>query len=170
MGLLDFLLGIFVADRIMTFAIFCIMFLIMIGVVVGFFIFNPNAFSDSNATASDENTHHYELKIITDGKWEGNVSSKDVKMNDISGTWDKKIDLGYSKASDVDIDISKSDSSPNKLTIELYSDGKISGSDTAEMPNEKILLSALWDWPAWSHSFLFFGKLFYYNAFFIEKS
>ena len=125
----------------MTFAIFAIMFLIMIGAVVGFFIFNPNAFSDSNATASDDNLHHYELKIITDGKWEGSVSSKDVKMEDISGTGDKKIDLGNSKASDVDIDLSKSDSSSNNLTVKLYSDGKVADSDTVDMPNEKILLS-----------------------------
>ena len=142
MGLLDFLLGAFVADRIITFAIFFIMFLIMIGAVVGFFIFNPNAFSDSNATASDDSTHHYELKIITDGEWEGSISSKDVKMDGISGTGDKKIDLGDSKASDIDIDLSKSDSSSKKLTVKLYSDGKVVDSDTAEMPDEKILLSA----------------------------
>lgn len=144
MGLLDSLLGLFIADRIITFAIFCIMFLIMIGAIVGFFIFNPDAFSDSNATATDDNPHHYELKIITDGKWEGNVSSEDVKMNDISGTGDKKIDLGESKASDIDIDLSKSDSSSEKLTVKLYSDGKVVDSDTAELPDEKILLSA-WD-------------------------
>ena len=142
MGFLDFLLGVFVADRIMTFAIFCIMFLIMIGVIVGFFIFHPEAFSDSNSTVPDDNSHHYELKIITDGEWEGSVSSSDVKMDGISGTGDKKIDLGESKASDIDIDLSKSDSSSKKLTVKLYSDGKVVDSDTAEMENEQILLSA----------------------------
>lgn len=142
MGLLDSLLGLFIADRIVTLAIFCIMFLVMIGVIVGFFIFNPNAFLDSNATAPDDNPHHYELKIITDGKWKGSVSSKDVKMDDISGTGDEKIDLGKSKASDIDIDLSKSDSSSEKLTVKLYSDGKVVDSDTAEMPDEKILISA----------------------------
>ncbi len=142
MGLLDFLLGIFVADRIITFAIFCIMFLIMIGLVVGVFIFDPNAFFDSNATVSDDNPHHYELKIITDGKWEGSISSNDINMDDISGTGDKKIDLGKSKATDVDIDLSNADSSSNKLTVKLYSDGKVVDSDTAEMSGEQILLSA----------------------------
>ena len=121
---------------------FCVMFLIMIGVVVGFLIFDPTAFSDSNATASDDNSHHYELKIITDGKWEGSISSKDVNMEDISGTGDKKIDLGKSKADDVDIDLSKSDSSSDKLTVKLYSDGKVVDSDTADMQGEQILLSA----------------------------
>lgn len=113
----------------------------MIGAVVGFFMLDPNAFANSNATASDDNPHHYEVKIITDGKWEGSISSKDVKMEDISGTGDKKIDLGKSKASDVHVDLSKSDSSSKKLTVKLYSDGKVVDSDTAEMPNEKILLS-----------------------------
>ena len=142
MGLLDFLLGLFVADRIVTFAIFCIMILIMIGIIAGYFIFHPDVFLDSNATATDDNPHHYELKIITDGKWEGSISSTDVNMDDISGTGDKKIDLGTSKASDIDIDISKSDSSSDKLTAKLYSDGKVVDSDTAEMPGEQILLSA----------------------------
>ena len=142
MGLWDFLLGAFVADRIMTLVIFCIMFLIMIGAIVGFFILDPNAFFDSNATETDDSPHHYELKIITDGAWEGSISSKDVNMDDISGTGDKKIDLGKSKASDIDIDLSKSDSSSNKLTVKLYSDGKVVDSDTAEMQNEKVLLSA----------------------------
>ena len=139
MKLLDFLLGIFVADRIMTFAIFFIMILIMIGAIVGFFIFNRNAFSDSNATASDDNPHHYEIKIITKGDWKGSISSKDVKMEDISGTGDKKIDLGNSKSNDINIDLSKSDSSSNKLTVKLYKDGKVVDNDTVEMPGEKIL-------------------------------
>lgn len=143
---MDYLLKLFVADRIVTFAILCGMFLIMIGLVVGVFIFDPGAFSDSNATVSDDNPHHYELKIITDGSWEGSVSSEDVKMEDISGTGDRKIDLGNSKASDIDIDLSKSDSSSNKLTVKLYSDGKVVDSDTTDMPNEDILLSAWWDW------------------------
>ena len=142
MGLLDFLLGLFVFDRIVTFAIFCIMILIMIGVIVGYFILDPNVFFDSNATASDDNPHHYELKIITDGEWEGSVSSKEVSMDDISGTGDKKIDLGESTASDIDIALSKSDSSSKKLTVKLYSDGKVVDSDTAETPDEPILLSA----------------------------
>lgn len=142
MGLLDSLLGLFVLDRIVTLVIFCIMFLIMIGVVVGFFIYDPIAFFDSNATASDDNPHHYELKIMTDGSWEGSVSSKEVKMDDISGTGDKKIDLGTSKAGDIDIDLSKSDSSSDKLTVKLYSDGKVVDSDTADMPEEQILISA----------------------------
>jgi hypothetical protein len=118
------------------------MFLIMGGVIVGFFILDPNAFSNSNTTVSDDNPHHYELKIITDGKWEGSISSKDVKMNDISGTGDKKIDLGKSKAGDINIDLSKSDPSSKNLTVKLYSDGKVVDSDTVEMTNEKILLSA----------------------------
>ena len=142
MGLLDSLLGLFVVDRIITFAIFCVIFLIMIGAIVGFFIFNPGALSDSNATAADDNPHHYELKIITDGKWEGSVSSKDVNLDGISGTGDKKIDLGESKASDINIDLSKSDSTSNKLTVKLYSDGKVIDSDTTEMEDEKIILSA----------------------------
>ena len=142
MGLLDSLLGLFVLDRIMSIVILCIMILIMIGVVVGVFLLDPNAFSDSNATASDDNPHHYELKIITDGKWEGSISSKDVEMDDISGTGDKKIDLGNSKASDIDIDLSKSDSSSDKLTVKLYSDGKVVDSDTADMLDEQILISA----------------------------
>lgn len=142
MGLLDFLLGIFVFDRITTFAIFCVMLLIMIGAIVGFFIFNPNAFSDLDATATDDTTHHYELKIITDGKWEGSISSDDVSMEDISGTGDKKIDLGESKASDIDIDLSKSDSSSKKLTVKLYGDGKVVDSDTTDIPDDKILISA----------------------------
>jgi hypothetical protein len=141
MGLLDFLLGLFVADRIVTIAIFFIMFLIMIALVVGVFIFDPGSFSDLNATASDDNPHHYELKIITDGTWEGSVSSDDVKMDYISGTGDKKIDLGNSKASDIDIDLSKSDSSSNKLTVKLYRDGKVVASDTTEEPDGIILLS-----------------------------
>lgn len=142
MGLLDFLLGAFVADRVITLVIFIIMFIIMIGAVVGIFIFYPDAFSDMNATASDDNPHHYELKIITNGKWEGSISSKDVKMDSISGTGDKKIDLGNSTAGDIDIDLAKSDSSSDKLTVKLYSDGKVADSDTAEMPEERILLSA----------------------------
>jgi hypothetical protein len=142
MGLLDFLLGLYVADRIMTVLIFCIMFIIMIGAVVGIYMLDPNAFSDSNATASDDNPHHYELKIITDGKWEGSIASKDVKMEDISGTGDKKIDLGNSKASDIDIDLSKSDSSSNELTVKLYRDGKVVDSDTAETPDEQVLISS----------------------------
>ncbi|WP_407413483.1 hypothetical protein [Methanobrevibacter sp.] len=142
MGLLDFLLGIFVADRIITLAIFGVMILIMIGIVVGFFIFDPNAFLDSNATASDDNPHNYEVKIITDGKWEGSVSSEDVEMDDISGTGNKKIDLGKSKASDIDIDLSKADSSSNKLTVKLYSDGKVVDSDTVETEDEQVLISA----------------------------
>lgn len=141
MGLLDFLLGLFVADRIVTFAIFCIMILIMIGLIVGVFIFDPNAFFDSNATAPDDNLHHYELKIITDGEWGGSISSKDVNMDDISGTGDEKIDLGESKASDIDIDLSKSDSSSDKLTVKLYRDGKVVDSDTAEIPGEQIFVS-----------------------------
>lgn len=142
MGLLDSLLGLFVIDRLVTLAIFCIMIIIMIGIVVGFFVFHPDAFSDTNATVSDDNLHNYELKIITDGKWEGSVSSQDVKMEDISGTGDKKIDLGKSRASDIDIDLSKSDSSSDKLTAKLYSDGKVVDSDTAEMPGETLLISA----------------------------
>lgn len=142
MGFWDFLLGAFVADRVMTFAIFCVMFLVMGGIVVGFLIFDPGALSDSNVTASDDSPHHYELKIITDGKWEGSFSSKSVDMDDISGTGDKKIDLGKSRASDIDIDLSKSDSSSEKLTAKLYSDGKVVDSDTVEMENEKVLLSA----------------------------
>ncbi|WP_405295972.1 hypothetical protein [Methanobrevibacter sp.] len=141
MGLLDFLLGIFVADRITTIIIFAIMFLAMIGLVVCVFIFDPGALNDSNASVTDDDSHHYELKIITDGKWEGSVSSKDVNMDDISGKGDKKIDLGNSKASDINIDISKSDSSSKELTVKLYSDGKVVDSDTAEMPDEKILVS-----------------------------
>ena len=142
MGLLDFFLKLFVADRIILFAIFCIMILIMIGIIVGYFIFDPGVFFDSNATATDDNPHHYELKIITDGSWEGSISSKDVKMDDITGTGDKKIDLGESKTSDIDIDLSKIDSSSNNLTVELYSDGKVVDSDTATIPDEKIVISA----------------------------
>ncbi len=141
MGLLDFLLGLFVVDRITTFAIFCLMFLIMIGTVVGVFILDPGAFSDSNATVSDDNLHHYEVKIITDGKWEGSVSSHDVKMDDISGSGDKKIDLGESKANDIIIDLSKSDSSSQNLTVKLYSDGKLVDSDTTEMTGQNVLIS-----------------------------
>jgi hypothetical protein len=63
-------------------------------------------------------------------------------MNDISGTGDKKIDLGKSKAGDINIDLSKSDPSSKNLTVKLYSDGKVVDSDTVEMTNEKILLSA----------------------------
>lgn len=142
MGLLDFLLRIFVADRIITLAIFCIMILIMIGVVVGVFIIDPNAFVDSNGTASDDSPHNYELKIITNGKWEGSVSSEDVEMDGISGTGNKKIDLGKSKASDIDIDLSKADSPSNKITVKLYSDGKVVDSDTVEMEDEQVLISA----------------------------
>ena len=142
LGLLDSLLGLFIADRIMTIVIFFIMFLVMIGVIVGFLIFDPNTFTDSNAPASDNTSHHYELKIITKGEWEGSVSSKEVQMDDISGTGNKKIDLGKSKASDIDIDLSKSDSSSNKLTAKLYSDGKVVDSDTAETLEDQILLSA----------------------------
>ena len=142
MGLLDSLLGLFVIDRLVTLAIFCIIFLILIGITVGVFIFHPDVFTDSNATASDDNPHHYELKIITDGKWEGSVSSKEVNMEDISGTGDEKIDLGNSKAEDIDIDLSKSDSSSKKLTVKLYSDGKVVDSDTANMEGEQILISA----------------------------
>ena len=141
MGLLDSLLGLFVFDRIVTFALFCIVMLIMLGVIVGYIIYDPSAFFDSNA-ASDDNPHHYELKIITDGSWEGSISSKDVKMEDIYETGDKKIDLGNSPAKDIDIDLSTSDSFSDKLTAKLYSDGKVVDSDTAKMPNEKIVLSA----------------------------
>ena len=141
MGLLDFILGIFVADKIMTYVIFCIMGLIMVGVIVGFFLTDPNTFLNSNTTADDD-PHHYELKIKTDGKWEGSISSKNVNMNDISGKGDKTIDLGKSRASDINIDISKADSSSDDLTVKLYSDGKVVDSDTAESLNEKILISA----------------------------
>jgi hypothetical protein len=142
MGLLDFLLGMFVADRIMTYVIFCIMGLIMVGIIVGVFLTDPNTFLDSNATASDDNPHHYELKIKTDGKWEGSVSSKNVDMKDISGKGDKTIDLGKSRASDIDIDISKADSSSKDLTVKLYSDGKVVDSDTVDSLDEKVLVSA----------------------------
>ena len=141
MGLLDSLLGLFVFDRIVTFALFCIVMLIMLGVIVGYIIYDPSAFFDSDAT-SDNNPHHYELKIVTDGSWEGSISSKDVKMEDIYETGDKKIDLGNSTAKDIDIDLSTSDSFSDKLTAKLYSDGKVVDSDTAKMPNEKIVLSA----------------------------
>lgn len=63
-------------------------------------------------------------------------------MEDISGTGDKKIDLGESKASDIDIDLSKSDSSSKKLTVKLYSDGKVVDSDTTDIQDDKILISA----------------------------
>ena len=96
-------------------------------------------------TATDVNetngTHHYEVKIVTNGAWEGSVTSDDVKMESLSGTGNKTLDLGNSDSSNVNVDISKMDDS-SKLTVKLYSDGKVVDSDSVDVPNGSVLISA----------------------------
>ena len=142
MGLLDGLIAMFIADRIITFAIFVVMFLVMIGLLVGFVLMGGNIFDDSNTTSESGGHHHYKVKIITDGVWKGSLSSDDVKMEDISGTGDKTIDLGNSDASDVNVDISKGGDSSEKLTVKLYSDGKVIDTDSTNDPSGSVLISA----------------------------
>ena len=142
MGLLDGLLGLYVADRIMTYVIFCIMGIILIGLLIGLSVIDLNT-SDGNDTGVESTgVHDYKVKIITNGEWQGSVSSDDVNMEDISGTGDKTIDLGKSDASNVKVDISKADDSAKKLTVKLYSDGKVVDKDTVDEPSESAMISA----------------------------
>ena len=142
MGLLDGLLGLYVADRIMTYVIFCIMGIILIGLLIGLTVFDMNTGGGDDASKESTGVHDYKVKITTNGEWEGSVSSDDVKMEDISGTGDKTIDLGKSDASNVKVDISKTDDSAKKLTVKLYSDGKVVDKDTVDEPSESAMISA----------------------------
>lgn len=142
MGLLDGLLGMFIADRIVTFAIFCVMFLFMFALLAAFFLMGGDISDDSNSTTQSTGTHHYKVKILTDGQWKGSLSSDDVKMEDVSGSGDKTIDLGNSDASDVKVDISKDGDSSSKMTVKLYSDGKVVDEDSTNDPQGSVLISA----------------------------
>lgn len=114
----------------------------MIAIIVGFAFTDLNTTDNANGTNVSEGSHHYQVKIITDGDWEGSLSSSDVSMNDISGSGNKTIDLGNSDSIDVNVDISKTTDSSTKLTVKLYGDGKVVDEDSTDMPGGTVLISA----------------------------